>query len=624
MTDWNYLVTGASVLLLCFLVWKETIRANKARTWWRIAATVFGVTGLACMGLPLSYRNKKPADTIITAVAVNGKTDPAIRPDHAGANEGILLTEGFDEDSLSQFIKRTAQGIPVYTLDEKLVAAKKLHPVLVTDMDSLRAAGLTGLHVFGDGLNENSLASLNNLPVNFHLFQPPSGITAVNWQRALPAGVRLRVQGNFSSTKATAKKIVLTGFNTTLDSMTISGVGNHNFQLNTIPKQVGRAVYTLSVLEGKDTLETQPVPVLVEPVHAVKVLVLASSPDFETKFLKNWLAQKGYEVVVRTSISKNKFNTEYSNTTGVPADRINTSLLDKFSIIVADAASLASLAKEELAALETQIAQKGKGLVTRADSALPGTAFYAAAFSLVQGQSGHQQPTTMRFTDSSLQLQPLLLNAPLFIGSRSGNRSLVTDKQNHVLVSSRLYGAGKIILNTIPNTYQWPLSGDQSGYSDFWSEILTTAAGRGLPEESWQVSPAFPQADQPATLVLTTDQPGLPQAQVEGTTVMLAGDPELPFRWKGIYWPRRQGWQAGVQQNGGINYWYAYGARDWKHVQAFNHRLSTTQYANDHPITAPYSEEAIPRETPIDKRWFFLLFLLCFGYLWFENKYYNS
>jgi hypothetical protein len=41
--------------------------------------------------------------------------------------------------------------------------------------------------------------------------------------------------------------------------------------------------------------------------------MLSASPDFESKFLKNWLSENGYAVALRSAISKDKFNSEYIN-----------------------------------------------------------------------------------------------------------------------------------------------------------------------------------------------------------------------------------------------------------------------------------------------------------------------
>jgi hypothetical protein len=64
------------------------------------------------------------------------------------------------------------------------------------------------------------------------------------------------------------------------------------------------------------------IPVFVESQATLKVLILSSSPDFENKFLKNWLFENQYVCAVRSAISKNKFSTEFLNSTKINLDQI--------------------------------------------------------------------------------------------------------------------------------------------------------------------------------------------------------------------------------------------------------------------------------------------------------------
>ncbi|MDB5192555.1 MAG: hypothetical protein JWQ96_2118, partial [Segetibacter sp.] len=84
MTNWIYIVAGLSFLLLAFLFWKETNRVNKTGLVWRILASVLAVASLACLALPITYNKTTRIDS---------------------AKEAVLLTEGFNADSLSAFLR---------------------------------------------------------------------------------------------------------------------------------------------------------------------------------------------------------------------------------------------------------------------------------------------------------------------------------------------------------------------------------------------------------------------------------------------------------------------------------------------------------------------------------------
>ena len=84
MIAWNYIVGSVALALLVFLLWKERLRADRSRLVWRMAASVLAVAGLVGLALPLSYHR-------------------AVTAAKAG-EEGVYLTEGYDPDSVRQFL----------------------------------------------------------------------------------------------------------------------------------------------------------------------------------------------------------------------------------------------------------------------------------------------------------------------------------------------------------------------------------------------------------------------------------------------------------------------------------------------------------------------------------------
>jgi hypothetical protein len=59
MGAWNSIVVIACAALLFFLCRKEWLRANKARLFLRIAASLVAIVCLACMALPLTIKETK-------------------------------------------------------------------------------------------------------------------------------------------------------------------------------------------------------------------------------------------------------------------------------------------------------------------------------------------------------------------------------------------------------------------------------------------------------------------------------------------------------------------------------------------------------------------------------------
>ncbi len=601
MNSWVYITGGLCLLLLCFLLWKEATRNNKGRRGLRLLTTLFAVVSLYLMAVPIMYTSTGN----ITS-----------------SNEAILLTEGTSSDSLSQFVNATGKSFPVLTFDEKIAATRKFGATRIIDPQDLIAKKYSAIHVFGYGIGQDELPEQ---PIVFHPSPLPTGFTSIHWQRTLSMGDQLTMQGNFHNANTSPVKITLTGYNNLLDSITIPALSDQVFQLTTIPKQLGRGVYSLSAVVKKDTIIKEPVPIQVIPSSPLKILLLIASPDFENKFLKNWLAEKGYEVVVRTTVSKNKTSKEYLNTAAINIDNITPDLLDRFDITIADAAELSSFSSGEIQSLRTAVSQKGKGLIIRTDSAASRNAFYATLFPLTAIDTGTQHTINLRMINGNTILQPLNLIASYAIRVQAGTQPLIADKENHILVNSALSGSGKILLSTLPNTFSWVLSGNQSDYDQVWSELITKASPQKMVEEAWHVAPALPHINQPVTILLESNSSNMPAAQLAGATINLSNAANLPFRWSGLFWPMKEGWQTGIQLNGGVYYWYAYAPDDWKSISATAKNRITQQASHAASFHHTAVNPAGSRETAtFPAIIFFLIFLGSCGYLWFENKYYNS
>src|SRR5437879_6002373 len=129
MGNWHYIATGASLLLLGFTCWQEYRRANKRYVMLRIIASIIAVASLACIALPLTYYH-----SISTS------------------NEAIILTDGYNKDSVKQF----ADG------------GYKNTPQLTMQAFTQQQANYKTLHVFGYGLSADELEALHNTTVIFH------------------------------------------------------------------------------------------------------------------------------------------------------------------------------------------------------------------------------------------------------------------------------------------------------------------------------------------------------------------------------------------------------------------------------------------------------------------------
>ncbi len=596
---WNVVVVAACILLLLFLLWKEVWRRNKAWLAARIVATCLAVAALAGAGLPLTYQKKQLQN---------------------GSKTIVILTEGYNEDSIQAFMKSSGP-VRVFTTDKK-VALPDRHYISDAGLlnDSIDADN--AIHLFGNGFNEDEIDALKT-PFIFHPTPAGKGINAIHWNNQLTSGNPLTVQGHYQNDKVADAKITLNAFDNNLDSVLIPAGASHNFQLTGTPKHLDRAVYTIIVLSGKDTLEKEPLPVTVMPTAPVKLLMLASSPDFENKFIKNWLAQNGYPVAVRSRISKDKFSKDYLNMPTTAVDQINATVLSKFDVLMADATELSSLAGSEKAAIQSAISQQGMGLIVRMDSSVNTGVFSASNFPLMAAKSELNKLIKLRYTDDSAS-KPASLNSDrlIYIREQASTQPLVTTERSETLVSSKLQGQGKIIVTTLINTYNWQLSGNENGYSAFWTSALNKATKKMAAAAAFTTNTSLPVVNEKLQLQIQTADPQVPQVIAGGDELSMEQNYQLPFLWQGTYWPTKQGWLLLTNQQKTVNWIYVFGKEDWQQVRAENKKKATKKLAVTNPDvvdTKVSSTRSVTIEIP--KLYFFIIFVLAASFLWFEQKY---
>lgn len=605
MISWNYIIVIASLAAIVFLIWKESARVNKSRLPWRIAASVIAVAGLACLILPIAI---KVTDTSAMS-----------------SREVILLTEGYHPDSIKKFMANNKKEISLYTADPDLLKTNVAYkPSLVVDpamlADSLNVS--EPLHVFGYGLTTPELKKLNGRTLIFYPSSLPLGVSSINWERKIKKGEPLLIQGSFNNTGSASIKLLLNGLHTNLDSIIIPAGKHQPFQLSAVPKNTGRNIYSIIALSGNDTMETEKIPYEIDSVKPLKILILASSPDFENKYLKNWLFNNGYQIASRTTISRSKYRKDYLNNKEIPLDHITNSLLDKFDVLISDADELAVISSQELAAIRSGVEQGGLGLIIKADSfSVPG-AFYARPFPVYHRNGDTIRPTLFHWQASGKRLPALSINNPALIKKQPGTQPLLYNETSGIYVSCTLYGSGKLLVTTLNNTFSWALAGHDSAYHSLWSSLIQKMAPKSYQKQNWYIKPFLPRLNEPVEITLQSETHVLPKVSLIGTNIYFEQNKQLSAEWKGSYWPAETGWQA-IQEQGGAYYWlYIYNNTEWKTLNEFERYRQTKNYVNVNDPVINEAEVNLKKEVrkPVPKIYFFLAALISCSYLWWEKK----
>ncbi len=546
MVIWQYSYIILSTFLFAFLIWKEVKRPLQLRLWWRVIASIVAVISLACMATDITYKK--------------------IRTSNTTSRKIVLLTDGYNKDSLARFYTQKQQLVDTVSISK--ISEKLLQNFNVVD-------------VIGNGLNDADLQLLNNHPITFHPSKKPTGIVSVGWQRTLTIGESLVVQGTYNNDTKTPSTIYLNTFGNNVDSVSIKPFTQQIFQLQTVPKHNNKAVYSIIVIANKDTLENNPLPFQVQPTVPLKVLLLASSPNFENKFLKNWLYENNYAVATRTSVSRGKIEQSFSNINTISLNNLSASTLQQFDVVIADAVELSNIAKNDVATIKNQVVQNGLGLIVRVDSSNTNAPFYLKSFPISPTINQQKNTIQIKYGTNTTAIQ---IDNPHFIKPLPNTQVLIKDNTQNSLASLALFGMGKIVATTLNNTYTLQLQNKQNSYTQLWTMLLQKAAKKALPEDTWSVYPNISYINQQSTLSLETTA-DIAFGTVGTTKIYLQQNDVLPFKWSGTYWPNKAGWHIITSANNTAYNWYVFNNTQWQHVAAMQKINATKLYALQHPST---------------------------------------
>jgi hypothetical protein len=576
----QYMMIAACLLLAIFLVWKEARRSNRSRLLLRILASILAVASLAFLAVPIYYNT---VETVKFA-------------------EAILLTDGYNKDSTNAFLKQHKQAA-VYTKEEYL-----------------QQNNIDILHVFGYGLSAAEWRALPASGVIFHPSAIGNGITGIGYNKKLNSGDQLLVQGMFNNISGKPVKLTLNGFGTGLDSVIIQPKTEQPFELSTIPKLIGRAVYELTATIHKDTIEQEYLPLEVVQAMPLKILLLAAWPDFENKFLQNWLFENNYVAASRTTISKNKYRYNYFDTTQFALEKITPAILSKFDVLIADGAELSSLSKQELFNIQNEVTDKGLGLLIKADSTGKPALFYHNNCSIAATADHNKQTLAVQLPgNDTASLLPV--ENPSFLHLQYGAQPLITDTKKNILAGNALYGKGSIVFSTFANSYYWMLSGNQKAYGLLWSSLIEKAAKNKTINKQWNVQPALPTINEPVQLtVKTSGEQTLQQVNANGF-IAFAAQPFLPFEWQSTYWPVKKGWQPVVSSHGDTFWFYVFNKNDWRNIAALQKINDSYAYAtsNKKQLQRSTVDNGLNKKT-VPPVYFFAMFMCCCIFLWIEKK----
>jgi|GEM_PF-654476 len=565
-----------AALLLAFLVWKEIGRKSRFLLA-RIVAVVF---------------------MILSIVAWLLQPTQALRKETAGI---ILLTKNYDRTKVDSLVKK----YPKLTI-LRLNDAVDFENVIAIQAYEWSDYKSEIAFILGDGLPFYEEEIING-PYTFIPSKLPIGITQLETPVDGHIGQMAMISGTINIPGRTT--LILQGPGQAEDSVTLKGAGLKSFSLSFQSQQAGLFQYALVTRDSLNIETESKIPIEVKPEEKLSILFVQKYPTAEVRYLKNFLAEKGNAITVRSQISKTNFHYEYSNQESIRIDRLTPEILETLDLVFLDSESLNGLSPSELKTLE-QACREGLGAIillnsTDTKSKIP----------LLNASTTTYAQDTVRLKGTSTNF--VLPATPVSIAATSVITPVVVSS-NRTLSGFVNLGAGKVGFQLLHETYRLLLEGKINDYANVWSPLLESITRLKMQHFKIQIENQFPYyTDEPLSIsVIAANED--PILKNENTTIPLQEDVIIDDFWHATTWADKAGWhQLQTQDSTQLNYFVS-SADEWQTLRV------TNQHKQHQSRSTSYSEktqrELISIAKPISPLLFFITFLLSSGFLWLAPK----
>lgn len=568
---WPVIIVG--LVLMAVFVWKEWSQRAEGRFWLKLVAAFLAIVSFMLIVLkPSTYQD-----------SVRGK--------------GIVLTDGYRSsqlDSLKSIYKRIKT--------EEYSKGRTLS--LLTEVDSI--------FLLGHGLEPFDFWQVENKSVAFLGSDEMEGWIVISRNNEMILGEPLEIRAKYAKPKAGHWAILADNAENPLDSVFFEETNAQMVTLSAEPKASGQFVYHLLEKNGDgEVLSNEPVPIQVKEGRPLKILMVNTFPTFETKYLKNFLTEKGHEVLARIQLTKGKYKFEYFNGASGTIYGFTSENLKDYDLLIIDTDSYTSLGRASKEAMEEISASEGLGIFIQADEGLFRLSERQSPFrfnrdyvtEIALGQPVHTLPKYPYAFQQNLRTQEILMDS--------------------VVVAAYLpIQKGKIGTTLLQNTYQLILDGKETLYARIWTKILNTIAREQETAVVWRSLTQIPKLDEPFEFELQTLLTDVEVTTEEGARIPLLQDILIPGKFTGTVYPRKTGWNQLQVANDSISPWFYFVYDDG---QLQNIHQSELRNANHQKFGSSstfddlksVSKKELQAITPF---WFYLILLLSLGWLWLEPK----
>ncbi|MEZ4796218.1 MAG: hypothetical protein R2785_03510 [Flavobacteriaceae bacterium] len=570
---WFWYVVIAVILLWLVFAWKERQQSNTSKLYLKLALAFVALSSLVLIIL-------KPL--VISQLDIHTM---------------VVLTKGYNSKQLDS-LKKVSKKIEVvnYKTNESFINRNKKP---------------SAIYILGEGIAPFDFYQLDSLNATYLGHSKPSGIVKLKFEDEQVIGNYITIEGLYTNAKKGNKLSLESPSKIGLDSIVFLNDTTQTFKLKTQLNVIGNYEYHLIEKDSLNNLiASNPVGIKVVPESTLSILIINGFPTFETKYLKNYLAEKGHQITVRSQVTRGKFKHEYFNLNTKPAVDFSEKTLQNFDLVIIDAQSFRNLGRNQKSNLETVVRNNGLGVFIQGNTVFNGTVNYLTDFNV---QTDNSTKINMEaWPKISIVKNPFYFK-PLF------SLHSMHEANGQILTAYKTLGNGKVAFSAFENTYQLVLSGNAYVYQTLWSETINAISKKNIPSAYWETNNKIIFKDEPLEFNLRTqiEKPKTLDSQRE--IIPLINDINNSQLWKGKTYPKTTGWQQLTleQDSTQVHHYYVTDTTKWKSLKTYKtteanqRQFNTAQTATNKQFTT---------RQPLSLVWFYIAFILSIGYLWLEPK----
>lgn len=573
--DFIWPVVAGAILLFVFFVWKEWRSPLNSRFYLNVIVALLALIALAMLALKPKLLNSMQT------------------------NLGVLLTENFQEAKLDS-LKRAHEDLKIVPYSENQSIGKSL--------DSI-----SSLFILGNGIRSFDFWQLKNTAAMYFGSTVPDGIIKLNYPKQATVGEKWVLRGNYNKPKKGHYLLLADSGGKEIDSVVMDNSEQSDFILSTMLKVKGKYAYKLLEKDSLGTtISTELIPIKVLPKNKLRILMINGFPTFESKYLKNFLAESGNELTVRTQLTRGKYKFEYFNTKRSPFYSFTKKQLEAFDLIVADANSYLNFSKRSAQTIEEAMQAAGLGVLILPDAQFFRPPVRASNFEFLRQKS----------SKINLSSWPKLsMDKFPYVFKGDYNLEKVHSANEMILTAYRRKGNGRIGSTVIQNSYQLLLDGNTEAYTNFWSKAISDLSKRRKATIEWSPSTDFAFEGEPFSFAIRTTEES-PRVFGANGRIPLMQSPDIRELWSGITYPRNKGWNSINSKNNSTSTldYYVMDSIAWKSITNHKTMVENKRQFNSSMNTIEEKKVLVP----INQLWFLLIFILGIGYLWFAPKLFQN